>query len=842
MNKRYLVVAIMVVLLAFGGSAVAQKGDDRSKLPAQQTNQPQVAQTGWYNPYPDYFGIKMVSATDGWIVGAGGAIRRYDGTRWQPSSSPITQTLRAVDATPMEAWAVGDNNTAIRNTGGGWQAINSPAPANTRLVDVDIVAPGEAWLMGNTDDPQLLHYRNGSWIVATPSIISNSETLVEMDWISPTDGWLISQDKAYHYLNGSWAEVNLPSSGLTTIYMLNTNEGWIGGEFGINSPAVLHYVNGQWNGAASDKAAAQPNPVLYDNTYLIISFAPNSYCRVGSRVSSWDGSRTDFYECVGVQGVSSDILTTNSATNAISGVSYATIWTATDRGGIESQSGQPGVEYAAPPVSNKVQVLASGETWVQSVPTGGYQSPALLYRYHGTSWDYSNPPINYNRYEIDNATTFDFVNPNDGWQVRQRVDNTPPVLTPTLLSTRFYHYTGTTWLQTQEIAAAYNLKAMQMLSSTLGWAVGQHGGVYGSDIHPAVAVFSNSIWTVSELTNTVTGTLSAVSFSDAATGWAVGQPTVSSKPPLIYRYLSDTWQLTTFPYTDTILYSVYALAPDDDVWVGGNNSSLFHWDGSNWNRITVPLSQVLTIQMLSPTEGWAGGDGPLLHYQNDSWQPVVNPGGTVRSISMLNSSEGWVATDSGMIRYNTRCTDSYLDVPADYWARQYILNLSCRGIVGGTGGGNYSPNANATRIQFAKMISLARGWPLQYPATPSFSDVPASHPLYTYVETAKQNGAINGYSGTACTSRGVTSPCYLPDDSISRAQTVLIVVRAYGWATNTAGGPHFSDVPAGSFFYEVAETAYNRGIISGVGGGRFAPDANVTRAQISKVLSLALGQ
>ena len=63
-----------------------------------------------------------------------------------------------------------------------------------------------------------------------------------------------------------------------------------------------------------------------------------------------------------------------------------------------------------------------------------------------------------------------------------------------------------------------------------------------------------------------------------------------------------------------------------------------------------------------------------------------------------------------------------------------------------------------------------------------------------------------------------------------------MVVKALSFTVNTTGGPHFSDVPAGSTFYPYIETLFNSGIVAGYADGTFGPNANVTRAQIAKIV------
>ncbi len=188
----------------------------------------------------------------------------------------------------------------------------------------------------------------------------------------------------------------------------------------------------------------------------------------------------------------------------------------------------------------------------------------------------------------------------------------------------------------------------------------------------------------------------------------------------------------------------------------------------------------------------------------------------------------------------SECGLSFSDVPYGSWAWANVNHLACLNIVNGTSSHTFSPNAPATRVQFAKMVSLAQGWPLVTPTNPTFSDVPPANPLYSFVETAYANGAISGASSFDCAAQGLAYPCFLPNDNITRAQIAIITVRAFGWPIDTTGGPHFSDVSADNYAYGAIETCYHRGTVTGIGGGLFAPNANVTRAQLAVILYKAL--
>jgi hypothetical protein len=113
--------------------------------------------------------------------------------------------------------------------------------------------------------------------------------------------------------------------------------------------------------------------------------------------------------------------------------------------------------------------------------------------------------------------------------------------------------------------------------------------------------------------------------------------------------------------------------------------------------------------------------------------------------------------------------------------------------------------------------------------TMSFRDVPQSDPFYANIEYVYCNNIVTGYSdGT-----------FKTYDYTMRAQIAKMVKLGFNLQTNTAGGPHFSDVPADHPFYEYIETIYNLDIVTGFDGGLFKPWDNVKRGQVAKIVVLA---
>ena len=173
------------------------------------------------------------------------------------------------------------------------------------------------------------------------------------------------------------------------------------------------------------------------------------------------------------------------------------------------------------------------------------------------------------------------------------------------------------------------------------------------------------------------------------------------------------------------------------------------------------------------------------------------------------------------------CRASFTDIGESYWAYPYIKDLYCRGIIEGYLDNSYRPNTPGSRGQFAKMLTVAMGWPTLTPTSPSFSDVPAVHWAYPYVETLRARGVASGQNGL-----------FYPNRALSRAEVVKMEVLALELPFVTPAQAHFVDVPADHPFYRYVEAARYAGLVSGYGGSsnRFAPNQPLTRAELARTL------
>jgi 5'-nucleotidase/2',3'-cyclic-nucleotide 2'-phosphodiesterase/3'-nucleotidase/5'-nucleotidase len=95
----------------------------------------------------------------------------------------------------------------------------------------------------------------------------------------------------------------------------------------------------------------------------------------------------------------------------------------------------------------------------------------------------------------------------------------------------------------------------------------------------------------------------------------------------------------------------------------------------------------------------------------------------------------------------------------------YIETAYAHGIVSGYADGTFRPDRSVTRGEVARVALLSSGLAPVNPAKGSFSDVATSNPNYRYIEAAKANGLLSGYSdGT-----------FRPDSRATRGEIAKIV-------------------------------------------------------------------
>jgi hypothetical protein len=200
--------------------------------------------------------IDMLSATDGWAVGAEGTIIRWDGSAWTTVPSPTRSTLTAVAmVAATDGWAGGGRigcqgrcwsvNEVLRWDGQAWtiavtyedSEFGSGTGRVWQLTSMAMTSSTDGWTAGTG---VFLHWDGHAWTRLSVPI-----TAVDVDMLSAADGWVVGPDGTTARWDGSvWTVVPSPTlMSLHSIAMLSPTDGWAVGSVGT----ILHWDGGTWS-------------------------------------------------------------------------------------------------------------------------------------------------------------------------------------------------------------------------------------------------------------------------------------------------------------------------------------------------------------------------------------------------------------------------------------------------------------------------------------------------------------------------------------------------------------------------------------------------------------------
>lgn len=145
----------------------------------------------------------------------------------------------------------------------------------------------------------------------------------------------------------------------------------------------------------------------------------------------------------------------------------------------------------------------------------------------------------------------------------------------------------------------------------------------------------------------------------------------------------------------------------------------------------------------------------------------------------------------------------------------------------------FCPACELTRSALAKWVVLASGVPLVERDVPTFPDVPKNHASYDFIETAFENGFMEGFpEGT-----------FEPDSAISRGATAVIVVKAAALPVPAPLEQSFTDVTIGSWWHPSIEALFAACVTTGcsMDGPQFCPSKLITRRGAVVLVARAFG-
>ena len=133
----------------------------------------------------------------------------------------------------------------------------------------------------------------------------------------------------------------------------------------------------------------------------------------------------------------------------------------------------------------------------------------------------------------------------------------------------------------------------------------------------------------------------------------------------------------------------------------------------------------------------------------------------------------------------------------------------------GKGGGKYTFTMPSGKVTVEASFTPAK-------SENPFTDIPSG----AYYEDAVIWAVNNGITG------GTSATTFAPDGFCTRAQAVTFLWRAAGSPAPKSTVMPFTDVPAGSYYYDAVLWAIENGITKGTSDTTFSPNANCSRGQI----------
>ncbi len=243
------------------------------------------------------------------------------------------------------------------------------------------------------------------------------------------------------------------------------------------------------------------------------------------------------------------------------------------------------------------------------------------------------------------------------------------------------------------------------------------------------------------------------------------------------------------------------------------------------NRFKKHIKRTITINKNADTNIATG----IVLAQDNSIKPVPtkftkNDGKIIAEInSMTNSVYAVVENKKG-----------FLDT-INHWAEKDIHQLASRMIVNGVDEESYIPENEVTRAEFAAIVTRALDLP-EEGATKDFSDIKGNEWFVQNVNTAVAFEIIQGYpDGT-----------FRPDDSITRQEVAVMVVRALNIVEGkqdikSGTVEKFKDAEMiGEWAKDDVACAVDKEIIKGYPDGSFAPEQTCTRAEAAVMVKRVL--
>jgi len=210
------------------------------------------------------FSVYMLSSSDGWAVGEGGAIIRWNGSSWNSVASPVAtpnDLLGVWLASSADGWAVGKASAPtlgqiLKWNGANWNFYQT-SPVAAQLNAIHGSASTNVFAVGNSPGggapPAIVRWTGGpAWVNISPAGVAVNLNLYGVFAVSPSLAFAVGDTGTMLRWDGTlWSSIPSGTANtLRSVWMVSGTDGWAVGDAGT----IV-----RWNGAAW-AAETSPTP------------------------------------------------------------------------------------------------------------------------------------------------------------------------------------------------------------------------------------------------------------------------------------------------------------------------------------------------------------------------------------------------------------------------------------------------------------------------------------------------------------------------------------------------------------------------------------------------------